>query len=95
MLLATPIKSGTTISIKLSTGEEIIGRYESETATELRVSNPASLVQSQKGIGMAPFMFSCLPDSITLNKGLVVAYAATHKEIADKYLEQTTGIQLS
>ena len=53
------------------------------------------LVAGEKGLGLAPFMFSVAQDGkFVLNLTAVACIAKTAKELADQYMTQTTGIQL-
>jgi hypothetical protein len=96
MLIETPYKDGDTVSIKMSSGEEVIARLDSETETEIALVKPLMLVVQQQGMGLAPFMFSVTPDTkIKMAKSNVICIAKTAKDIADQYTQQTTGIQMA
>ena len=95
MLIETPYKIGDTVSLKLSTGEEVIARLEDETDTNVTLHKPMVLIANQQGLGMAPFMFSVSPDSkFKLRLSSVTCIVKTEKEIASQYTQQTTGIAL-
>jgi hypothetical protein len=96
MIIEAPYKIGDTVSMKLSSGEEIIARLSSENDKSYTLSKPMMLAATQQGIGLAPFMFSVTPDTkITLNKTLVITVAKTMKEMADQYIQGTTGLQIA
>lgn len=84
------------ITIKLITGEEIIGRLEEDNETTTVLSKPVVLGITQKGIGFAPLFFS-IDDtlSITFKKQHILFQASTRKELVDAYLQSTTGIALT
>jgi hypothetical protein len=43
---------------------------------------------------MVPWIMSAEPNEVQLNKKTVITYSLTQKEIASKYLEMTSSIQL-
>jgi hypothetical protein len=93
MLLEMPYKVGDTISIKLSTGEEIVAKLEEETDAHVTLSKPMSLTATQQGMGLAPFMFTVSPDAkIRLNNNNVMCITKTIEEMAKSYISSTTGI---
>lgn len=95
MIIETPYKVGDTISLKLSSGEEIIARLTEENDKAFVLSKPMMLAATQQGIGLAPFMFSVTPDTkVTLNRNLVITVAKTMKEMSDQYIQGTTGLQM-
>lgn len=82
------------VSLRLSSGEELVGKYISEDKDTVKLEKVIMLAMSQKGIGMAPYMMTVNPDSkINVNKNLIVVIAESDKEIASQYTLQTTGIQ--
>ena len=48
MLIEAPYKYGDTVSLKLSSGEEIVARLDSETPTEYTLKKPMVLIMQQK-----------------------------------------------
>ena len=95
MLFDKPLKSGETVTIKLTTGEEIIARYEDTTTNgDLVTSKPVVLAPGAQGIGMVPWIMSAEPDKVNINKENILTYATTQKEISDKYIEMTSSIKL-
>ena len=95
MLIETPYKEGDTVSFKLSSGEEIVARLESETEKSYTLKKPMVLVAQQQGLGLAPFMFSVSPDGkFVLQANSVSCIAKTEEEIGKQYVAQTSGIAL-
>jgi len=95
MLIETPYKVGDTVSLKLTSGEEVIARLEEEKDDAYVLHKPMGLVDGQQGIGMAPFMFSVAHDGkYNLQSRAVTCIAKTAKELASQYVEQTTGIKV-
>ena len=94
MLIEIPYKTGDIVSFKMTSGEEILGRLEEETDKYFQVSKPMVLIANEKGLGLAPFMFSVPPDGkFRLQPNAVSCVAKTETEIAKQYMMQTTGIQ--
>ncbi len=82
------------VTLKLISGEEIIGRFINETAQEITLEKPLMLAMSQKGIGMAPVLMTVNPDTkLKFNKTAIVVMAHSDDEIGKQYTFQTTGIQ--
>ena len=93
MLIEAPYKVGDTVSIKLSSGEEMVARLEEETESKVVVYKPLMLVAQQQGMGLAPYMFTVKHDNkFYLNARNIICIAKTEKEMASKYIESTTGI---
>lgn len=84
------------VSIKLVTGEEIVGRLTSETSETITLEKPVMLTINQKGMGFAPVCISVDDASeFTFKQAHVLFKAETRKEIVDPYIQATTGIQLA
>lgn len=96
MLLQKPIAKNDIITIKLTTGEELIAKFLEESDTQLVVERATTMAANpQGGLGLVPWMMSAMPEKISLNKSTVLAYTQTVKEIADKFVEATTNIKLA
>lgn len=95
MLIEAPYKEGDTVSFKLSSGEELVARLESENEKSYTLKKPMVLIAQQQGLGLAPFMFSVSPDGkFVLQANSVSCVAKTQEEIAKQYLSQTSGIAM-
>ena len=95
MLIEAPYKDGDTVSLKLSSGEEIVARLEKEDNKTFTLKKPMVLMMQQQGLGLAPFMFSVSPDGkFVLQANSVSCIAKTESEIAKQYLSTTSGIAL-
>lgn len=93
MLIDVPYKDGDTVSLKLSSGEEIIGRLEEETAKHYKLSKPLMLTMGQQGLGLAPYMFTISPDTkVNINANNVICISKTEEDMAKQYIQSTTGI---
>lgn len=94
MFLEKKYDAGDVVSLKLTSGEEVIGRFVKEDMVSIVLEKPSMIAMTPKGPGMAPVMFTVNPEgSLTFNKSTVMITATSHKEIADQYVFQTTGIQ--
>lgn len=95
MLIETTYKEGDTVSMKLSSGEEIVARLEEETDEKVKISKPMTLTATQEGFGLAPFMFTINPEhNLFLNKELVLCVVKTEDNMASQYLQNTTGLSV-
>lgn len=93
MLLEVPYKNGDTVSIKLTSGEEIVARLEEEKGESLILKKPLMITATQQGLGLAPFMFTTSPDAkITIDTSKIVCVVKTQEEFAKQYIENTTSI---
>jgi len=96
MLIEAPYKVGDTVSLKLSSGEEIVARLDAETEKSFTVRKPMVLIAQEKGLGLAPFMFSVSPDGkFNLQATSVSCIAKTQDEIGKQYVSQTSGIAIN
>lgn len=94
MLFEKKYSDGDVVSLKLSSGEEVVGRFVSEDMTTLTLSKPLMIAMTAKGPGMAPVMMTVNPEAdLSFSKQSVMVTAKCYKEIADQYIYQTTGIQ--
>lgn len=95
MIIQTPYKVGDVVSIKLTSGEEMVARLDEEKTDYVLAHKPLMLVAGQNGPGLAPFMFTVEVDSkfkIRLNN--IICIVKTAKDAADMYTQATTGLKL-
>ena len=94
LLEKSKFSEGDIISLKLSNGDEVLGKYIKEDMYTMTVRSPLMLAMTQKGPAMAPIMMTVEPDrEYSINKNNIMFQGSTVKEIADQYTYQTTGIQ--
>ena len=94
MLFEKKYSEGDVVTLKLISGEEVLGRFVSEDMVGITLSKPLTIGMTPKGPGMAPVLMTVNPDAnLTFNKQSIVVSAPCYKEIADQYIYQTTGIQ--
>ena len=99
MLIETVYKPNDTISVRLQTGEEIIGRFVKQTDTVLSLQKPMSMVVQETpngpGMGLGPYMLSASPDaSCNIQMSSVQTIVKTESAIAKQYTQSTTGLAL-
>ena len=94
LLQKSKFDQGDIVSLKLITGEELLGKYVSEDMMEITLSKPLMLAMTKNGPAMTPAMLTVDPEKdFAIAKNAVILKALTIKEIADQYTYQTTGIQ--
>lgn len=93
MLIQVPYKEGDVVSIKLSSGEELIGSLVSESDNSITISKPRMLVAGEKGMMFAPYMFTVDPDiKYTLRLNNIICICKSEETVAKAYNTQTSGI---
>jgi hypothetical protein len=96
MLIDKGVSAGEVVTLKLTSGEEIVAKLEEETATYYKLSRPMVIGMGQKGPGLMPYLFTVDPKKdIKLLKTTVTVCEATDKQFADQFIESTTGIALA
>ena len=96
MLVTSNYKKGETICVKVSTGEEIVGRFDSQDG-DVKVVKPCVItLNPQNGQAMLiPWLMSIdttSSDPITISKQHILATNKPNKSLADAYIQNTTGI---
>jgi hypothetical protein len=95
MLISKGTSIGEIVTIRTNAGEEIIGRFYSEDDKFITLNKPRALIPTQKGVDLAPFMFTVSSDTVLFAKhAIMTAPLATEKDAADLYIQRTTGISL-
>jgi len=56
MLVNRGFSNGDIVSLKMINGDELIARFESETADDITIDRPLALTKSREGLGMIPWM---------------------------------------
>jgi hypothetical protein len=92
--LKKDFENGDVVSIKLINGDEIIARYESEDEHTVTISRPLAITMSPQGMGLIPWVFLGVDESVTLRKKNTFFIVASKGEAAKQYTEGTTGIAL-
>ena len=96
MIIDKGVVSGEVVTLKLTSGEEIIAKLVEETPKGYKISKPLVLSMTQQGIGMMPFIFTANADKdILINYGAVAVVTTTEQQFANQYTQGTTGIAMA
>jgi len=95
MLIDKGVSVGEVITLKLTSGEEIVAKLVEETATYYKLSRPQVIGMGPQGPGLMPYLFTVHPEKeVKLLKTTVTMAEATDKTFADQFIQSTTGIKL-
>jgi hypothetical protein len=95
MLIDKGVCEGEVITLKLTSGEEIVAKLVEDGATYYKLSRPMVIGMGQQGPGLMPYLFTVSPDKdIKISKVTVTVAEATDKSFADQFIQSTTGIAL-
>jgi hypothetical protein len=100
MLISKNYQKNDVVTVKLVTGEELIGYYEEHDDTHVTMRKPVVPVPTQQGsVGLAPYLMSSdyMTDNekIMINGQAVVTISKTNKSFADAYSQQVSGLDMS
>lgn len=96
MLIDKGVSAGEVVTLKLTSGEELVARLDGETETHYKLTKPMVIGMGQQGPGLMPYLFTVSPDkTIPLLKSTVTVAVTSDKVFADQYMQSTTGIALS
>lgn len=96
MLIDKGVTAGEVITLKLTSGEEIVAKLIEETATHYKLSRPMVIGMGPKGPGLMPYLFTVSPEKeVKLQKNTVTLAEATDKDFANQFIQSTTGITLA
>jgi len=93
MLIEAPYKNGDVVTLKLNSGEELVGKLEEESADGYKIKTPLTLVMSQQGVGLQQYLFTAEPEKAhKFKKESVTIITKTMKQFAEAYQQQTSGL---
>lgn len=96
MLINKGVAEGEVITLKLTSGEEIVAKLVEDGALYYKLKNPQVIGMGPKGPGLMPYLFTVSPDAeIKLQKSTVTVAEATDAQFAKQFIESTTGIALA
>jgi hypothetical protein len=96
MLIEIPYKTGDTVSVKLISGEEVVGRIGELTQDVVILTKPMTFIMGPQGLGMVPYMFSAPQDTkIKIKESAIVAIVKTDDQVNKQYIAQTTSLTLA
>jgi len=88
------IEAGTTYTLRMCYGEEIVTKIVQETADTYIFSRPLAVVPGNQGIQLMNSLFTADPEkNVKVNKNSVSMIATAREDVADSYVEATTGIK--
>ena len=95
MIIDKGVAAGEVITLKLTSGEELVARLVEDAISFYKISKPFVIGHTPNGPGLMPYLFTVSPDKdIKLLKTAVTVAEATDKQFADQYLQSTTGISM-
>ncbi len=96
MLIDKGVAVGEVITLKLTSGEEIVAKLAAETDSFYKLSRPMVIGMGERGPGLMPYLFTVNPEKeVKLSKNTVTVAEATDKAFADQFIQSTTGIKLA
>jgi hypothetical protein len=96
MLIDKGVSEGEVITLKLTSGEEIVAKLVEDGAAYYKLKNPQVIGMGPKGPGLMPYLFTVDPSKeIKLLKTTITVAEATDKAFADQFIQSTTGIALA
>lgn len=86
-------------TLKLSSGEEIIGKWVGEdfdaiTLKEIKVVVPASDPDGGLSIRTYPWILTSMKEQHEVDKRFIISQCETDEKIAAQYIKETTGLVL-
>ena len=100
MIIKKPIEPNSIITFRIVTGESVIARFVTQSATTLTVSKPiiAHAIQQNDGIGIsfAPFCVTAPEDQdfkIPISS-LLIEPVTPHQELSKSYMRATTSLEI-
>jgi hypothetical protein len=95
-MLKPTFKKNDVVTLKLASGEELIATFIEESSTSFEIKKPMSVTITGQGLGLVPWVFSASAHaSFDLPKDKVFLISDTLKDLADQYIQNTTGITLA
>jgi hypothetical protein len=96
MLIDKGVAQGEVITLKLTSGEELVGKLVEDGTAYYKLGRPMVIAMGAKGPGLMPYLFTVSPDKdIKIAKGTVTVAEATDTSFAKQFIESTTGIALA
>ena len=96
MLISKGFSEGEVVTLKLTSGEEIVAKLVEDGAGYYKLKNPQVIGMGPKGPGLMPYLFTVNPSTeVKLQKSTVTVAEATDEQFAKQFIESTTGIALA
>lgn len=95
MLIDKGVTEGEVITLKLTSGEELVAKLVEDGPQYYKLGKPMVIGMGQQGPGLMPYLFTVHPDKpVRLLKSTVTVAEATDETFAKQFLESTSGIKL-
>jgi hypothetical protein len=95
MFISKGFTEGEVVTLKLTSGEELVAKLIEDGAVYYVLSHPQVIGMGPKGPGLMPYLFTVSPDKhVKLLKTTVTVAEATDDQFAKQFLETTSGIAL-
>jgi hypothetical protein len=96
MLIDKGVAVGGVVTIKLTSGEELVAKLVEDQIMHYKLAHPMVIAMSPKGPALMPYLFTVDPSKeVRIAKSVVAVAEATDKQFADQFIQQTTGIALA
>ena len=96
MFISKGFAEGEVVTLKLTSGEEIVAKLVEDGPLHYKLKNPQVIGMGPKGPGLMPYLFTVSPDKeIKLQKSTVTVADPTDEQFANQFIESTTGIALA
>ena len=96
MLISKSFAEGEVVTLKLTSGEELVAKLVEDGPLHYKLKNPQVIGMGPKGPGLMPYLFTVSPDKeIKLQKSTVTVAEPTDEQFAKQFIESTTGIALA
>ena len=93
--LNTGIKEGDVVTLKLTSGEELVAQLVEDGAAYYKLKHVQVIGQGPKGPGLMPYLFTVNPEkAIKMQKTTVTVAEPTDEQFAKQFLSATSGIAL-
>lgn len=95
-MLVQKRNKGDVISVKLTSGEEIFGRFVGESHDAIILAKVMKLVMAPNGSpGFTSILQTSSQEELEFNKIHCLLIALTDKQISDDYIQSTSGIKIA
>jgi|TARA_B110000902_G_scaffold96728_1_gene114374 hypothetical protein len=92
-MLINVVKTGEIVSLRLSTGEELVGTLREEDKNQITIEQPLIVGRSENGLGLMPYMMTIEQEStVKISTSNIMSIGATMEEVAKGYRKQTSKI---
>jgi hypothetical protein len=96
MLISKGFAEGEVVTLKLTSGEELVAKLVEDGPLHYKLKNPQVIGMGPKGPGLMPYLFTVSPEKeIKLQKSTVTVAEPTDEQFAKQFIESTTGIALA